>query len=297
MESLEEFYEHKINKKYPTDGSNAEGAFRVFRNQDAIAPGKAPIRYTRRDFYKIALMRGAHVYHYADRSVATQGSTLMFFTPQVPYAFEQGTDPLAGYFCIFRAAFFTEGIRSELPELPMFASGHTPCYSLSEVQDQHITQLFEKMLEEARSDYSFKYDLIRNFVIEIIHHALKRHPAKLRYAPADASARLTAVFTELLERQFPIESTAQRLTMRSASDYADSLAVHVNYLNRVLRKTTGKTTTELIAERLTSEAKALLKYTDWNVAEIGYSLGFEEPTHFTHFFKRRTDLSPSAFRT
>jgi AraC family transcriptional activator of pobA len=74
------------------------------------------------------------------------------------------------------------------------------------------------------------------------------------------------------------------------------LSVHVNHLNRAIRITTGKTTTEHIFDRLISEAKALLKHTNWNISEIGYCLGFEEPAHFNHFFKKQTSLTPSAFR-
>jgi AraC-like DNA-binding protein len=44
------------------------------------------------------------------------------------------------------------------------------------------------------------------------------------------------------------------------------------------------------------EAKALLKHTGWNVAEIAYCLGFEEPAHFHHFFKKQTGITPTAFR-
>ena len=54
---------------------------------------------------------------------------------------------------------------------------------------------------------------------------------------------------------------------------------------------------ELIAERLTQEAIALLKHTTWNVSEIAYSLGFEEPTHFNNFFKKRTRQTPTTYRT
>jgi len=100
----------------------------------------------------------------------------------------------------------------------------------------------------------------------------------------------------LLERQFPIESPTQRFTLRSARDFAEQLSVHVNHLNRAIRLTTGKTTTDHIFDRLISEAKTLLKHTNWNISEIGYSLGFEEPAHFNHFFKKQTSMTPSSFR-
>jgi AraC-like DNA-binding protein len=102
---------------------------------------------------------------------------------------------------------------------------------------------------------------------------------------------------ELLERQFPIESPHQQINFRSANEYARQLAVHVNHLNRALKETTSKSTTELIAERLVQEAVTLLKHTNWNVSEIAHSLGFEEPTHFNNFFKKRTRQTPTNYRT
>jgi AraC family transcriptional activator of pobA len=130
-----------------------------------------------------------------------------------------------------------------------------------------------------------------------VHYSLKMQPAGNLYQHTDANTRITAVFTELLERQFPIESPAQQFTLRSAKDFADQLAVHVNHLNRAIRTTTGKTTTGHIFERLISEAKALLKHTDWNISEISYCLGFEDPAHFNHFFKKQTKTTPSIFRS
>jgi AraC-like DNA-binding protein len=112
----------------------------------------------------------------------------------------------------------------------------------------------------------------------------------------NGAERISSLFLELLERQFPIENPSQRVRLRSASDFAGQLAVHVNHLNRSLKEVARKTTSDIISERLLREAQALLKHTNWNVSEIAYCLGFEEPAHFNHFFKDRTRLSPSGFR-
>ncbi|THU41481.1 helix-turn-helix domain-containing protein [Niastella caeni] len=296
METLEDFYRQKMNW-LPDNLKKDIGHFNVFNVEECSGPGKAPVVYTRRDYYKIALMQGPYIYHYADKSIEVSGSTLIFFSPNVPYTFEPLTDNPKGYFCIFREEFFTEKIRGGIKDLPMFIGGNKPSYSLDKTQDKFVSQIFEKMQDEIKSDYVYKYDLIRNYIMEMVHYALKMQPTETLYQHTDANARITAVFTELLERQFPIESPNQRFTLRSARDFAEQLAVHVNHLNRAIRLTTGKTTTEHIFERLISEAKALLKHTNWNISEIGYCLGFEEPAHFNHFFKKQTSMTPSAFRS
>jgi AraC-like DNA-binding protein len=104
------------------------------------------------------------------------------------------------------------------------------------------------------------------------------------------------LFRELLERQFPIDESHQSVKLRTPSEFAEHLNVHVNHLNRALKETTGKTTSEHISERILKESKILLKQSQWNVSEIGYSLGFSEATHFSNFFKKHAEISPSQFR-
>lgn len=149
------------------------------------------------------------------------------------------------------------------------------------------------------SNYIYKYDVLRNLVTELIHTALKMRPAIMQpveYRESLASDRITSLFLELLERQFPIESTMQSIQLHSPSDYAQQLNIHVNHLNKTLKKTTGKTTKLLISERIALEARALLKYTNWTINEIAFCLGFEDPSHFIKFFKKSEQTTPNVFR-
>jgi len=114
--------------------------------------------------------------------------------------------------------------------------------------------------------------------------------------PKNASHRLHAEFLELLEYQFPINEPQQHVQLRSASEFAEMLHVHVNSLNRAVKEVSRKTTTRIIAERVLREAKLLLKQTFWTVSEIAFSLGFTETTHFNNFFKKHIQMSPVKFR-
>ena len=116
------------------------------------------------------------------------------------------------------------------------------------------------------------------------------------YGNSSANERISALFTELLERQFPIESPLQKMKLRAPAEFANNLAVHTNHLNRALKDSLGKTTSQLISDRIQQEARILLKHTDWQVNQIGYCLGFEEPSHFISFFKKRADATPRSFR-
>lgn len=72
--------------------------------------------------------------------------------------------------------------------------------------------------------------------------------------------------------------------------------MHVNHLNKALKETTGKTTSQIISERIVQEAMILLKQTNWNINEIAWCLGFEELSHFINFFKKNVQVSPKNYR-
>ncbi|SNR51940.1 transcriptional regulator, AraC family [Flavobacterium sp. ov086] len=272
------------------------GHFNVFVLDDFMGCSAKPIPYSRRDYFKISLIIGKNRVHYADKIVEIDKQVLFFANPQVPYNWEQLEEQQTGFFCVFTEAFFHQF--GNLKEYPVFKPNGSPVFAIDDDQVEKIKGIFEQMMTEINSDYTYKYDVLRNLVFDLIHSAMKMQPANISVTQhSNASSRISSLFLELLERQFPIENARQRFGLRSAADFANQLTIHVNHLNRALKETTQKTTSEIIAERILQEAKILLKHTDWNISEIAYSLGFEEPTHFNNFFKKNIQLTPRQFRT
>ena len=304
--SLDEFYQEAANftgidlpALLPPDIHKEIGHFNVFGVSETIKEVKRTqvMPYNRRAYYKISLILGKHRVEYADKVINAHANTLLFATPKVPYHWIPEDENAAGSFCIFTDAFLTKtksGVA--LDELPIFKAGGFPVFEISDEEATEIGLIFRKMQKEITSAYEYKYDLLRNYVLELIHYGQKLQPASATPTHQNAAARITSLFIELLERQFPIESPTQKIELRSAKEYAARLAIHVNYLNKALKETTGQTTTELISRRIILEAKLLLKQTDWNVSDIAYTLGFEEVAHFSNFFKKQTTLAPLAFR-
>ena len=139
--------------------------------------------------------------------------------------------------------------------------------------------------------------MLRNLVFELLHFAMKMQPtSNLDKRPINASQRISTLFLELLERQFPVDDSHPSIHLRTASGFAQQLNVHVNHLNRAVTETTDKTTSQIIADRILQESKILLKHSNWSVSEIAFSLGFTELTHFNNFFKKHVQISPLKFR-
>jgi AraC family transcriptional activator of pobA len=104
----------------------------------------------------------------------------------------------------------------------------------------------------------------------------------------DADVELHRRFARLLESDYARH--------HDAGHYADALAVPAAALSRALAEATGRTTKDLIIDRVMLEAARLLRYTDRTVGEIAHATGFTDPLYFSRAFKRRFGDSPMAYR-
>ncbi|MDB5086868.1 MAG: AraC family transcriptional regulator [Mucilaginibacter sp.] len=290
---LQAFYKNINRASEPVQ--NGIGHFNIFKIEDILLPKSKQANYSRRSFYKVSLITGHNKLHYADKCIEITESALVFTNPTIPYKWERISEKQTGYFCIFTEPFFSRF--GNIKDYPVFQYPDAAIIPLAVDEVCQYNDLFIRMLNELQSDYIYKYDLLRNLLMEMVHSAQKRQPAHDNIlAGSNASERITALFAELLERQFPIELNYQVIKLNSPSAFAGQLNIHVNHLNKALKEITGKTTSQLINERLLQEAKILLKSTNWTISEIAWSLGFEEPNHFSSFFKNRGKTTPKKFR-
>ncbi len=294
IESLEEFYKRKFDW-IPGNLKNEIGHFNVFPHEPIEIGKMKPLPYKRRDFFKVMLVVGDIDMSYADKVVSIKKQALFFSNPQIPYKCEHLERIKEGYYCIFNADFFHKF--GDLNQYSVFQPTGNHVFELSDEQVAEVNPIYKKMFAEIKSDYVHKYDVLRNLVFELLHFAMKTQPsAQFDKQQINASQRISTLFLELLERQFPIDENHPSVKLRSASDFANQLNVHVNHLNRAVKETMQKTTSQIIAERILQEAKIMLKHSNWHIAEIAYALGFTEVTHFNNFFKKHTQGSPSKFR-
>nr|WP_314495616.1 helix-turn-helix transcriptional regulator [uncultured Chryseobacterium sp.] len=183
--------------------------------------------------------------------------------------------------------------------LSIFSIEKVPIYEISgDKEKTNIRFIFERILEESNRDYLQKENMIRNFISILLHEALKldteerTNGNKLK----KVSGRISSKFLNLLNEQFPVEVKNHVFSFKTATDFAGQLNIHPNYLNRLVKKETGKTVLKIINDRIVTEAKILLLHTDWSITEIAATLGFEYTSYFDNVFKRVTGSSPKLFR-
>jgi AraC family transcriptional regulator, transcriptional activator of pobA len=304
--SIREFYkeifgdsDNKIDYFLESKSSNDLGHFNVFDMVKFYSSGnkKSEMTYNRRLYYKISLIKGKNLVEYADKTVMIEKQGILFATPKIPYRYTPQNKKQSGFFCVFTKEFLSKSkIGLLIDDLPIYQHNSDFVYQLNDEQYLEMETIFKKMDAELSSDYAFKYDLLRNYVLELIHTGQKLKPMETNTVSTNAASRISSLFIELLERQFPIESDAQVIQIKAPLDFAKTLGIHINHLNKVLKEATGRNTTEIINGRITEEAKILLKQTQWNISEIANSLGFDEVAHFSNFFKKHTSLSPLKYR-
>lgn len=293
-ETITDFYRNKIGH-VPAGLQDGVGHFNVFKLEPFIGKSARPVPYSRRDYFKVMLVKGAGNIHYANKVIPVHRQALTFSNPQIPYKWDTTEHISSGVFCVFNHAFFLN--YGNILQYDVFQPGGTHVFELSDEHYDVISKVYSRMFAEIESDYTYKYDVLRNLMLEVVHTALKMNPsAGLPLRPVNASARISSLFLELLERQFPVDDEHRHIELRTPSDFARQLSVHVNHLNRAVKAVMQKTTSEIIAERLVRESVILLRHSNWSVSEIAWALGFSETTHFNNFFKKHVLMSPLKYK-
>ena len=130
-------------------------------------------------------------------------------------------------------------------------------------------------------------DLLRAQLYETLIVLARQYAAAHRVAPQRPTHRVVSRFLELAERD-----AAHR---HRVADYAAELAVTPGHLSVLCTQYVGQRAKRLLDNVLLSRARRMLLYTDESAARIGASLGFEDPSYFSRFFRRETGHAPMSF--
>ncbi|MFY0252780.1 AraC family transcriptional regulator [Chitinophaga sp. 30R24] len=273
------------------------GSFAVHERSDH--PCQDEVRATRRDYYKISFFtKGTGIFTMGDDQYEINGPTLMFINPFELKTWRATSKEQEGYYCLFTDLLFDTmpDHQENLLQHPLWQLGSKAVFTLTNEQCNYLQSIFRQLMREYHDDAAFKQEAL------LIYLKLIMLEGKRLSAPTQAPRALNAAqmlanrFIDKLEKQFPIEQPHHQMKLKTAKEFAQVLNTHPNHLNACIKQSTGRTVSEHIRQRMLLEARLLLIHTDWQIAEIAWCLGFEDPGNFTHFFKNHSGIAPHMYR-
>lgn len=171
-------------------------------------------------------------------------------------------------------------------------------FSFTNYQNNPVIKLSDKAFNQLMYEFEeIKQELeLNNSLVHLIN-------ARAAVIAAIVSKEAENIFTE-----FKVYQSNPRLAKfnmlidefykkeKSVVFYADKLHISANYLNILCKKHLKVSATQLIQQRISIEAKRLLKLGNLSIKEIAFELGFADHAYFSNFFKAQIGLTPTQFR-
>jgi AraC family transcriptional activator of pobA len=245
----------------------------------------------RHNYYTVIWPTDASGEHTIDFSSYPIAPNVLFFIPPEKVHHLRTADHPKGFVILFTRDFLlTSGIDERfITDLDLFQEhGQSTHINLGE-NTAALQELVLKMLALFNSNDTFATPKIgaylKLFLIDCHQIALAQVGSVQLQHP---NSELIIKFKALVDLHFT--------ELHKVVDYADKLFITPNYLNEVIRKHLGITAKEYIQERIVLEAKRMVYFTNLSSKEIGFRLGFEDPSHFTKFFKKQTNQLLHTFK-
>jgi AraC family transcriptional regulator, transcriptional activator of pobA len=253
----------------------------------------------RRDFFKILIVtKGIGLFTTGLNTYYIDTPTILFIHPADIITWKNlSPGEVGGYYILFRKKFIDEQavLKASIDKYKLFSDNSRKVIRLTTERANVICDLFEKMKGEEMAGLRYNEDAIQAYIQLLMLEASREanFPAP---DTVNEEYRHVHAFFNLLEQETSQINYDHPIRLRSAKEFASSLAIHPNYLNALLKKHTGENVSTHIKNRLLEETKILLLHTDWSLQDIATSIGFADQPNFNHFFKNLTGLTPTSFR-
>ncbi|CAL1517675.1 AraC family transcriptional regulator [Chitinophaga sp. MM2321] len=243
----------------------------------------------RRAFYFFALFlnSGKIQVKYDDKTVNNPEAYLVCHSPDLIYSFSKA-DALEGYIFYFKPECFSFFKPSFHKEFPFFNSLYTNLFTMKQATYHKLLPHFEEVFiayERSSGGAHIEARLKLLALLYRVKEFVNEQYDAARFVSPDQG--LLSKYLHLVNSHY--------IEKRTVKEYADLLSITPNHLSQTIKAVSGKNALSYISERLVSEAKSLLLYTDFSISEIAYRLGFSDPANFGKFFKKESGVPPSEF--
>lgn len=279
-----------INYELTEEGVPVPFVVRTMKEIDIKNRGKADKAH-RHSFYTIiwsTTARGSHIIDF--KTYSMEPGNIFYVNPGQVHQLLTEPEP-EGYALLFTDEFLAmSGISAAfINDLKVFnqCDENPPLMPGREVQDK-LKILVRGMQDICREDRLYKYEAIGAYLKLFLIECNLSYQSSGNNPSSHGSSSVLRRFKELVEAGYSRH--------HKVNEYAEMLVISANYLNDTVKKYLGKTAKEYIQDRIILEAKRLILFSDRSSKEIAYELGFEDPSHFSKFFKNREGVSIAEFK-
>ncbi|NQX91372.1 MAG: AraC family transcriptional regulator [Flavobacteriales bacterium] len=259
-------------------------------------PFKSP-KFRAEYFSFVFIKDGSGKYTIDEQTFAFSSNTVYFTNPGHIKSFEidECNDV---YIITLTEDFLRENVHTDVfGEFPFLLAETVPPKSLDSSKYEEFELLYQQINKEFQGTSKYKNHILGNLFVVLLLKIKEQFWSD--YNPIEEGNRNSQIvksFKLALEHRFNDRDDQKNSGILQVQDLANELNLHPNYLNSVIKSKTGRTVNDWISKRMLSQAQSLLLNTSLSAKEIAYQLGFSEPTHFSRFFKKHTNSSPSVYR-
>ncbi|MBN2486660.1 MAG: AraC family transcriptional regulator [Bacteroidales bacterium] len=246
----------------------------------------------RHDFYEILYLSKGSGYHIIDSNkYAIVPPCIFFLSPGQAHRLELSSD-IEGFIFLFTAEFYllNHTNKNRLLEFPFFFSvsqNNPPLFIAGESDNDFLRALFIRGCHELAKE-KISGEIVHSVLELLLLTCAGLYPEDLVPVQKGKGQIMVKNFLKLIE-----ENYQKNL---SIAEYAEMLAVTPNHLTQMVKQITGKTSIELLQDKLVVETKRLLVHSNLTVSEIADTMNFGDQSYFTKYFKNKTGFTPLQYR-
>jgi AraC-like DNA-binding protein len=214
---------------------------------------------------------------------------LVFQSPGLLYSFFRD-NTANGYLIYFKQECFSFFKPEFQKEFPFFDILHTNFLKLNQTKYNDFAPHFEDVFSAYESSNDNNHTIATVKLLALLYQLKEFTTAFNQWEQGFTTPQqiLLQKFVQLVNNYY--------IEKRTIEEYAELLFVTPNHLSQSVKSASNKNALSFINERIMSEAKSIIQYTDLDIAEIAYQLNFTDPANFGKFFKKHSDLTPLEFR-
>ncbi|WP_298777462.1 AraC family transcriptional regulator [uncultured Polaribacter sp.] len=240
-------------------------------------------------FYNLIFFTEGTGRHFVDfKWFSIKKNSLIYLTKEQVNAFDFSKN-LNGFCIIFTEEYFVNCF-SNLPKDFIFRLFNPQLFSpILQIPNHSDFKIYFNLLQkEFKNLKSFNQKaIIESLFIILVSKVESIKQSQTFYIKETSKIKIFQNFTSLIEKHFS--------KSRSANFYATELNITYKHLNIICKHLVNKTAKNVIDDFIILQAKRNLINSNLKISELSYKLGFDDPTNFSKYFKKHTDLTPKLF--